>query len=215
MKRELTRAMRAVFSFSIPAMAVAAVLLAPARANPTLLITELSDTHLTVTLDGLAYGTVSNVGPDHWEWRSNLFGNAISFDANDGTYGFYHLIVGGYWAEPSDPTKANFVGLGTFDWNGSPDGEVNIGLVIYSGVSFGSLLGLDSKPISPNADGTVGFWNFNGKLNGNPVLGPFDVIYSDRNDAARVPEGASTIALLGLAAVGLIGAARVRAESRK
>jgi len=199
MKSELKRVLRAVLRFSVAAYAILGIGLAPVWANPTLAITEFSDTTLTVTLDGVSYGTVTNVGPDHWEWRSNLFGNEISFNANAGTYGFYNLHVGGYWAEPSDSTKANFVGLSGFDWNGGQFGEVNMGLVIYSDVDLGPLKGPDSQPISPNADGSAGFWDFNGKFNSNLLFGPYDVVFSDKGDAARVPEGSSTAALLAVA----------------
>lgn len=199
MKRDLTRAIRAVLSFSIPAMAIAAILVLPASANPVLQITELSGTELTVTLDGVSFGTVTNIGPDHWEWRSGLWGNVqgASGDANDVEMAFYKNLLGGIWAEPGDSAKVNFVG---FAW-GATDGLLSdIGLDIYSDVNLSDTLDIHGKGGVP--DSKVGITNYYGAIwNVAGLFGPCDVFFSDKVDAAKVPDSSPTFVLLAIAAV--------------
>ena len=135
MKRVLSGIFAAFLRSSIPATAIAALLLlsAQARANPALQITELSDTDLTVTLDGVAFGTVTNIAPDQWEWRSNIWGDAQSF--NSGAAGWNNTTLGVFWTEPSDATKANFVGFQAFDFNPYRSPSWNLGFIIDSDVA--------------------------------------------------------------------------------
>src|ERR1035437_905306 len=198
MKRLLSQLSAVTIRLLIPTTAISALLLltATAHANPQLQITELSDSELTVTLDGVAAGTVTQVAPDQWEWRSNVWGNAESFS---GTGGWYNTTLGVFWSEPSDATKANFVGFQSFDFNPYLSPSWNLGLIIYSDVADfrnTSIFGTPNPSVSDGELGMSAFTEYSDYL--GPIgFGPVDVYFSDLRDNAKVPDGSSTLALLG------------------
>ncbi len=159
--------------------------------NPKLLFTENSDTSLTATLDGSAFGTVTNVAPDHWEWRSGVLGDLISSNGFNG------------WTEPGNSLAVNFA-QGTF-FDQSPNTVLgDIGYDLYSDVSI-----TFPNPSGPT-NGGYGF-TFTGDSGGNQVLGPIDVYFSDLGDsAASAPDNASTFVLLSLSCAALAGFIRFR-----
>lgn len=170
-----------------------------AFANPKLLLTELSSTVLTATLDGVPYGTVNNVGPDRWEWRSGVF---CQIGGESSTVSDF-----GLWNEPGNESGFNHLGLNSFDYN-PVTGLSDIGLDIISDTSdfFGT----------GHADGAYGFtisgYDFppSGGL-AFLVFGPVDVYFSDQADTlGTVPDSTSTLGLLLLSAALLFGAARFR-----
>src|SRR4051794_5903842 len=68
---------------------------------------EFSDMLLTATIDGSPVGTVNNVGPDHWEWRSGIFAWSI-----------VPVVPAGrstLWEEPSGETGVNSLSPNFFE----------------------------------------------------------------------------------------------------
>ncbi len=173
-------------------LALAPIALHAQTPNPILLFTEQSDTSLTATLNGNPFGTVTNTGTDQWDWRSGVFGDLTTFQ-NANTP---------YWAEPGPETGVNDLISAGFDFN-SATGLSNLGFVINSD--------LPSNGISlVNPNGGYGF-TMEGSANGQLVLGPVDVYFSDLGDGgAKTPDGASTLALLGLSLAALAGVSRLR-----
>ncbi len=159
--------------------------------NPKLLFTEQSDTSLTATVNGSSFGTVTNVSPDHWEWRSGVIGDLIGTTGING------------WAEPGDPLAVNFMQATFFDQS-SNAGSGDMGFDIYSDVPISF-----PNPSGPG-NGAYGF-TFTGDSNSNLVLGPIDVYYSDLGDSvAKAPDNASTFVLLSLSCAALAGFIRFR-----
>ena len=167
-------------------------------ANSQLIFTELSDTSLTATVNGNPFGTVTNVSPDLWEWRSGAFGNVI------------HGPSLTAWAEPNSESGLNLISPAFYDANQNALG--NMGLQIQSdfALSVDQIL----------ANGSFGF-TFSGDLvTNNPdsttvEVGPLDVYFTDLGDTARAPDGGSTLALLGLSCVGLAVVSRMRPVAKR
>src|SRR5262249_53969677 len=73
---------------------------------PILLFTELSDTSLTATINGVPFGTVTMVQPDQWNWTSG-----ITQIASDGSAG-----SGNLWPEPNGETTLNRISFIPFNY---------------------------------------------------------------------------------------------------
>ena len=160
--------------------------------NPRLVFTELSSTLLTATLDGEPFGSVLNVGPDNWEWRSGITGSEVLFSGNQAP----PLIA--TWAEPGADPGVNLGIATTFD---PLDDKGNIGFLLFS--DFSPETDLGQVPANAAFGG-----NFTG-LNGTAtVFGPVDVYFNDLGDSAAVPESSYTLGLLALSGAAMFGAMR-------
>jgi hypothetical protein len=211
----MKRASNSLLRYSIFATAIATALLvcAPARANSTLLITQMSEADLTVTLDGTAFGTVINVGPNHWEWRSDLWGNGQYWQSPD--TGWYDTKVGTFWTDPSDATKGNFVGpTGFFYPYNIP--SITQGFAIYTEVAAFRDTSFFNTPNPSVANGALGMADLRiiGVDFDDVVAGPWDVYFSDNSHgASTVPDNSSTIALLAFSCSAAVIARRRRTAS--
>jgi len=173
------------FASIIFALASAAV---QAQNSTNIVFTELSSTELTATLNGSSIGTMLNIGPDHWEWRSGQF---ASFAFASSPYSAAHV----YWAEPENPALVNRVVLTQFDPDPST-GVFNLGFDITS-----DLAGFGQEFINPN-----GGYGFSVYAQGPNMQWWPSVYFEDLNDATDpVPEAFPTAVMLLGATGGLMG----------
>src|SRR5262245_52149895 len=70
-----------------------------------LAFTELSDTHLVATLDGVPFGTITQTQPDSWTWDSGIGLSSLS--------GASIVIESVIWLEPPNETGYNLIGYPT------------------------------------------------------------------------------------------------------
>ena len=108
---------------------IAAAMISASGYAEALSLTEVSDTQL-----GASFGTVENVGPDHWRW---------SFPIASTPNTLYTLMGSGYWAEPDSSTSVNRVIMGL--------AQNELSAEIYSDMEVGDPSAFGAVP-----DGTLG-----------------------------------------------------------
>ena len=187
-----------IFKFStlVPlAIAIAAALVTqPIRAIPTetIAITETSSTSLTVTLNGSATGiTVTNTASDQWlvSFSTSVF--SIDFGRSERFN----------WTEPENSSQANVVYFGI---NGQVPSLAANELFIVSDttpvIASGSLGNGGTTPV---------FATLGDPFNGGAFL---NATFNDNAATAEatVPDTGSTLGLLSLSVVALLGATRLR-----
>lgn len=155
-------------------------------APPLLQFTEISDTELTVTLDGSAFGTVQNLGQDHWQWHST------GGTSTDFTGGFLTL----QWQEPEDSNSANTVDFG-----------------LFSGQELGADIRSEDG-LLPGASGALSDGQRAGPLSVTPLPDGTLVTFVDLGDqGTSVPDSGSTSVLLFGASIALLGLSRARVSA--
>jgi hypothetical protein len=157
--------------------------------NPLLVLTEKSDTLLTATVGGVAFGSVTLNGPDSWTW---IFPAEITSITDN------HALE--YWLEP-ESNRGNLVSASGIVINGQG------ALTIVSDVDFTGF------PSHPNNSIVLD------KFSVNLATGrfeSFDVQFNDLGDtASSVPDAHSTAGMLILSTGALFGFARRLASSKK
>jgi len=171
------------FSTLLPlVIALAALVTQSARANPLLVITELSSSNLTVTVSGSPYGTVQNVSPDVWVWTApapaglTVIGDMLNSNRS--------------WTEPLPGTGANATGFGP-----------QLGQLKFTSDT--------SLPFFVSPDGAI-ITNFYTNTFSDFTQQTYDGQFIDLGDVATTPDTGSTLGLLVLALAGLFGARRIR-----
>jgi hypothetical protein len=151
----------------------------------TLIFTEYSSTNLGVTLNGADFGTVTNLGPDLWDWAPPDIGKSwqILTIQNSDTY----------WQEPGEAGFGNWFGFG---------GDASFR--VFSDYDF-SYYG---NPFVP--DGAT-LLNHLSITYTDQTSFTWDVQFFDLGDTATVPEPTSLI-LLG-SGIACIAAFRKRCRS--
>ena len=166
-------------------IAIAAALVTqPMRATAinSLVITENSSTSLTAMLTTSSGTTSLTVTPNSADnWTITLTGVFANSD---------NVALSQFWTEPD---VAGFVNAVTFN-------------NLFPGVLF---VGSDFPGQSGLADGTTDFTSF-GLVVGPGTVAPLSVTFFDKGDVATAPDTGSTLGLLSVSVVALLGATRLR-----
>jgi hypothetical protein len=171
----------------LPALVVAitALVAQPVFGNTLLVFTEESSTLLTATVGGNPFGTVTFTSLDQWTWSNP---DRPSVEA---------IFMGGatFWLEPGSLTLANVV-------NANIVGTVGVFTIAsdFDSAIFGNPKVSDSTVVS-------NFATFDYLGGGSET---FDVQFIDKGDVAAAPDTGSTLGLLSLSVVALLGATRLR-----
>jgi hypothetical protein len=154
--------------------------------NPLVVFTEESSTVLTVTVGGVAYGTVNNVAPNSWGWTPPLSKSVDLLEVNTSTE----------WLEP-EATPGRMLGNSVI-----PVADLRFLFKVFSDFDFTGVIGPSGFPEPSVPDGTI--------LRDYLVIGftdstsqGYDVQFFDRGDAAGVPDQSRTLPLLLLSVVAL------------
>ena len=181
--------MKNLFSSTLASLLV--LLPGMAGANSVLIIDEWSSTLLTASINGQSL-TVNNTAPNQWDILFLPYTQGSMLRVNDGL---------AYWPEPESTASLLLGNALVSGFSASPDTWL---VKVFSDFDFTGF----GNPAYPSngylAADKLSFTDAAGRITS------FDVQFTDHGDTQNVPDASSTLVLLLLAAVGLIGIKRLQ-----
>ena len=162
---------------------------AQTRAADTLVLTEVSDSTLTYSLNGGATTSVNSASGDDW-----LFAIPLVVTSPDAPSGYGSYIAD--WQEPDGSGNYNYVGYN------APGAGGDVTIDVFSDYGYNG-----GGTIPVNANGATYDYSAPQLVGSLPI----DVTFNDDGDTATVPDGGSAAGFLalGVTALGILKRARV------
>ena len=166
-------------SAAISATMVLAVAASATPAMVNLVLTELNSTTMTYSWQGGAAQTATETSPDNWTFSFSTNGVISSLPSGSSLEYFVQ------WKEP-DYASSGLVNLVEFQQYDNPD-------------NGSTVIAISDNPVDPNRTYPT---LDNGGIYTFPIDGGNTVSFTDDGDSS-VPDGGSTLLMLGLAGIGM------------